>query len=530
MADLWPYGLPADQLGDLGQAIAQRYGQVATRIETRIRKLAARGVEGDAVTQLQQRLLMARELEEYVQKVIAQVPADQLAQMVTSQAAAGASATISRILADVPGLESYAGINGTNISSAGLQAVAAIELDLRNAYTNLNQRILRDSQDIYQSITAEYASLVTAGVATRRELKREILAKYLEAGVGSYIDGRGRHWPIDVYAEMSTRTAASRAWREQSVSSMESHGVEVFSPVAGRSSCSICGPWAGKIVSRVHPGGTRLTIRNAQTGEMVQITVDASLEEMRNLGWGHPNCRCILIPATPGLGVDPENFTTRDPVAEADRAEERKLRRELQKTDDPALKRELRKDLREVRTRIDQRKTNYATRNRPKGTNWKPIMTESESLKWASDSVYTQKFYHGTNADTASRIQNSGFSLDTAGTNTGTEGLYGRGIYLAPDKSVAELYSDPFNPGLVEARVNVKNPMVVNHNVQTPGFAEYRNRWIQDHPEVPFERAVPQALQDYAKSLGYDSIIRVDDSQMLELVLFDKKQVVTIKT
>lgn len=363
MAELWPHGLPADHLADLGQAVAQRYQKIADRIQTKIRTLANRGWSDEALDQWHVRLDLARELEESVQRALRTVPPERLAHLVTSEAAAGGAAAVSRIFADVPSLRSYSRIDGSSVTSAGLQAVTAIELDLRNAYTNLNARILRDSQDMFQQITSEYASIVTAGVETRRALKREILQKYLSQGVASYEDSAGRHWPIDVYSEMATRTAASRAWREQSVVSMESHGVELFTPVAGRTSCEICGKWQGLVVSRQHAGGSSVTVAHATSGESVQVTVEASLDQMRNDGWGHPNCRCVLIPYIPGSGIEPSDFTTRDPEAEADRAEERRLRRELRNSDDPGRKREIRRELREVRDRMDARKTNYATRS-----------------------------------------------------------------------------------------------------------------------------------------------------------------------
>lgn len=364
MAELWPHGLPADQIGDLGEAVARQYQRIADRIESKIRTLVARNADPEVLAQLTQRLTMVQELEEYVQAQLRAVPPEKLAEMVTSQAAAGGAAAVSRILADVPSLRSYAGVDGTNISSAGLSAVTAIELDLRNAYTSLNARILRDSQDIFQEVTAQYAAIVTAGAATRRELQKEILAEYLSQGVGAYVDAAGKHWPIDVYSEMATRTAASRAWREQSVASMEAHGIELHTPVAGRTACRICGPWQGKVVSRTHTGGSTVQVRDVRTGALVSVAVDASLDEMRAEGWGHPNCRCVLIPYLPGSGIRAEDFTTRDPEAEADRAEERRLRRELRAEADQEKKRNLRKDLRSVRARIDARKTNYATRRR----------------------------------------------------------------------------------------------------------------------------------------------------------------------
>lgn len=352
---------------DLGVEISRKYQLISDRIDKKIRELTARGVPEESLAALRTRRKLANELRDYTRKQIASVNPATLAQLVTSQAAAGGAAAVSRMLADVEGLSSFRDLSGTSISGAGMQAVTAIELDLRNTYTALNSRILRDSADAYQQITSDYASLVVSGVETRKALKREILNKYLAKGIGSYVDSAGKHWPIDVYSEMATRTAASRAWREQSVVSMESHGIELMTPVGGRTSCEICNKWQGKVVSRTHSSGSRVTVSHATSGEAVTVTVDASLAEMRNDGWGHPNCRCVFVPYVPGSGIDPSEFTTRDPEAEADRAMERKLRRELRvarETGDADRVRGIRSELKDVRTRIDSRKTNYATRKR----------------------------------------------------------------------------------------------------------------------------------------------------------------------
>lgn len=164
----------------------------------------------------------------------------------------------------------------------------------------------------------------------------------------------------------------------------------------------------------------------------------------------------------------------------------------------------------------------------PDVPDWKPSMTAEEADRWASGSSYKQPFYHGTSRTRANDIKSSGFNLEKAGENTGTDGLYGRGVYLAPSRDVAELYSDLKNPVILEARVNSRNPMRVSQGQPTPGFAEYRVGWMRDNPEIPFEKAVPQALQDYAKSLGHDSIVRIDKDELLEIVLFDKEQVVIV--
>lgn len=165
---------------------------------------------------------------------------------------------------------------------------------------------------------------------------------------------------------------------------------------------------------------------------------------------------------------------------------------------------------------------------------WQPVMSEAEAKSWAGpDAKYVKSFYHGTSDSVANRIMAEGFSLDAAGTNTGTAGLYGRGIYLAPGKEVAEMYTPTTGGAVLEIKTNIKNPMQVSHSEAIPGFAEFRDQWFEELERVgfdfPVEEAVPRAIQAYAESLGHDSIIRVEKGQLSELVLFDKKQAVIVK-
>lgn len=108
---------------------------------------------------------------------------------------------------------------------------------------------------------------------------------------------------------------------------MSAAGITTFTSVIGSSACSKCGAWQGKIVTDGGPVGD-IMVPHAITAEPTPWRVDGTLAEMRASGWGHPNCRCTLVPGLPG-GPDPTQYSTHDPQAQADREKLRELEREV---------------------------------------------------------------------------------------------------------------------------------------------------------------------------------------------------------
>jgi hypothetical protein len=108
---------------------------------------------------------------------------------------------------------------------------------------------------------------------------------------------------------------------------MSAAGITTFTPVIGSSACSKCGAWQGKVVTDGGPVGD-IIVPHAITAAPTPLHVDGTLAEMRAAGWGHPNCRCTLIPGLPG-GTDTNRLTTHDPQRQAEREKLRELERDV---------------------------------------------------------------------------------------------------------------------------------------------------------------------------------------------------------
>ncbi len=322
MVEQWPGDSPAAWIDDIGHAIAERYRRIEESLRATLERLAEQHLV--APDDVLARYRAIQHLREQAERLVLQVDPEKLARWATAEAAMGASAEISRVLLDFP---AYAPSSVSALTASGAYAVAAVELDLRDSLRALNARILRAPADAYQAMTSKHVGSLLTGMTTSQALHRRILDEYIAEGITGFTDKGGRRWTIGAYSEMATRTAAARAWRDQSVASMSSARITTFTPVIGSSACSKCAAWQGKIVTDGGPVGG-ITVLHAVTAEPTTLHVDATLAEMRASGWGHPNCRCVLIPGLPG-GTDTSKLTTHDPQKQADREKLRELERDV---------------------------------------------------------------------------------------------------------------------------------------------------------------------------------------------------------
>ena len=326
MAESWPGGTPADLIDDIGHAIAERYRRIEDALFESLRRHMEQALE--APDDLIQRYRAIQELREQAERYVKELPSPELmAKLVTEEAATGASAEISRMMLRFPAYAARGVHQVTRLTQGGALAVAAVELDLRDNLRALNSRILRLPVDAYQAMTSAMIPQLLTGITTSQALHRRMLDRYLAQGITGFTDRSGRRWTIGAYSEMATRTAAARAWGDQAKASMQAHGINTFTPVIGNSACSNCAQWPGKILTEVGPVGD-VVVAHAITGEPTTMHVDATMDEWRASGAGHPNCRCVMVPALPG-GPDPTKYSTWDPQKQRDRDKLRELERDV---------------------------------------------------------------------------------------------------------------------------------------------------------------------------------------------------------
>ena len=227
-----------------------------------------------------------------------------------------------------PMLGNTVAISASTLTGTASQAVAMVALSLENRLEILNQRITRFPQDAYQRIIALHSPNTLLGVTTSRQQQAAAVQRFLAEGIPSFVDRANRRWTIGAYAEMAGRTSVNRAYNDAGVWRMQQSGIGLVTVVRGLDSCKKCAAWAGKILSTDGTPPGPVVLERAAGAGTVTVTVAASVDQARNAGWGHPNCRCRLVPYLPGLTV-PQGDTTYDEVAEKERAEQRRLEREI---------------------------------------------------------------------------------------------------------------------------------------------------------------------------------------------------------
>src|SRR5690606_14575813 len=69
----------------------------------------------------------------------------------------------------------------------------------------------------------------------------------------------------------------------------------------GPRACDICDTWARSVLT-IQPGPSgEVTVAAVDGSGDVTIEVDGSLDDARDDGWGHPNCRCAVAAYLPGV-------------------------------------------------------------------------------------------------------------------------------------------------------------------------------------------------------------------------------------
>src|SRR5690606_25386870 len=143
-----------------------------------------------------------------------------------------------------------------------------------------------------------------------------------------FVDRGGRNWTVGAYAEMAGRTTVNRAFTDAGIWRMQQSGIHLVTVVRGLDSCSSCAAWAGAILSTDGTPAGPMILPHATQDGAVAVQVAGTVDDARNQGWGHPNCRCRLVAYLPGLSI-PQDDTTYDEAAEKERARQRALERRI---------------------------------------------------------------------------------------------------------------------------------------------------------------------------------------------------------
>ena len=211
----------------------------------------------------------------------------------------GAAATVTQLGAtvapEIPG--AFAGISR--------EAVAALQDSMVGRLRDSRLTVGRQAQDVYATAGRRAALRAILGAegspqAAARQLAQDLqrdkdiarLVKDSRGAIG-FVDKAGKRWSMDTYAEMVVRTTTRQAVVQGQVDRMASHGVNLARVSTHSSSCPICIPLEGKLISLDG------TVSEYQ-GEPV---ADSS-----SLPPFHPNCRHTIYPVVAAVDATRERM------------------------------------------------------------------------------------------------------------------------------------------------------------------------------------------------------------------------------
>ncbi|WP_328678448.1 phage minor capsid protein [Streptomyces sp. NBC_00343] len=211
------------------------------------------------------------------------------------------------------------------------QAVDRLAEQTVTLLTDRHASILRTVEDGYRAVVAEVTATPLLGTGTRRHATQDAMRAWADRGITSFTDRAGRRWQLTSYAEMAVRTSVGRAATEAHARTLTDAGIDLVIVSDAPRECPLCRRWEGKILSLSGPAGARtVEVEHAvEDGRMVGVDVAGSLDEARQAGLQHPNCRHSTSAYTPGItrveepNSDPDGYE----AGQRQRAIERNIRR-----------------------------------------------------------------------------------------------------------------------------------------------------------------------------------------------------------
>lgn len=214
----------------------------------------------------------------------------------------------------------------TRIPGAG--GVVALAEEVSGLIASTRFGVLRMAEDSYRSVISEVLGSTLLGTMTRRQIAQRALNRMAAAGIGGFVDGRGRRWELASYVEMATRTGVQRAMTQAHTETLQGNGVNLVMISDAPQECKLCRPWENKILSLSGDGETALQLPSVKTGSVVTVKVAGSLDEAKRAGLFHPNCRHSFKAYFPGLTRSARSAPA-DPQGDEDRQKLRALERQL---------------------------------------------------------------------------------------------------------------------------------------------------------------------------------------------------------
>ncbi|XVU25799.1 phage minor capsid protein [Actinoplanes sp. CA-054009] len=318
----------ADQIAQIVRATVDLYRIAEASLVRKVTDLLAEDIDSEAwpVT----RLAALGRLRAAAQDI-----ADQLngaaPQAIREAVAEGYRRGGDSVLADLPQDEATrlrAQQAGTQFARGNVveSIAAALVDDVGQRHSN----VVRHVQDVYWQVIAAGTAASVAGGLGRREASQLAYQRFVDQGIASFVDRRGRTWRLSTYVEMGVRTVTQRAAVQGQTDRQQSLGLPFVMVSNEVQECLRCRPYEGRIL-RIDDGPIGgVATENPATGASVKITVTTTLNAARAAGFQHPNCRHSVRAYLPGVTRLPEQPTA-DPAGDAARQRQRAIERQIRR-------------------------------------------------------------------------------------------------------------------------------------------------------------------------------------------------------
>lgn len=191
----------------------------------------------------------------------------------------------------------------TGFNKLHKEAIVALVDDTVRSYNEAITGVKRSAdlllgRSFREMVTNEIAFGQVTGESLAR-MRRNIKGILKEQGLSAITDKSGKKWQLDSYAEMLYRTKTVEARNIGLTNRLAENGYDLAQVSAHVTSCDLCAPWQGKIISITGKTKGYPTLADAQKE-----------------GLFHPNCRHainVLIPSlaskTKAYDIETKKYT-----------------------------------------------------------------------------------------------------------------------------------------------------------------------------------------------------------------------------
>lgn len=315
----------SEQIAAIVRASVELYRAAEAQILALVTRYLRQGI--DAPTWAEERLAALGRLRREAQAILDQLAADASGEVAAAVAAgyrAGGTAAVADIPQAVTASLGATAVAGAVRVSPVESLAAAVLADVGERHSN----VLRNVEDVYRRVIAEATAVSVAGGRTRREASQYAYQRFVDQGVTSFTDRRGRRLRLSSYVEMAVRTVTARAAVQGQTDRLESLGLDLVTVSDEAQECVKCRPYEGKVLRIGFGPVGDLRLPHATTAAIVPVHVTSTLEAARAAGFQHPNCRHVVRVYLPGVTRLPTG-PTEDPAGDEARQRQRTIERTI---------------------------------------------------------------------------------------------------------------------------------------------------------------------------------------------------------